>query len=119
MMYMPDCLKGTKQLLEVDSNQLKRRVYNLTAMSFTPKEIGTAIKKYIPTFEMSYNIQEMRQNIADSWPRSIDDSHARADWGWKPSFDLDGLVRDMLLQLSAKFKRENPHVKLMEIKAIN
>jgi len=111
MMYMPDCLKGTKELLESSNENLKQRVYNLSAMSFTPKQIAESIKKYIPDFKISY-LPDFRQKIADSWPKSINDSNARKDWNWKPSYDLDALVKDMLTKLSAKFKSEDPSIKL-------
>lgn len=101
MMYMPDCLRGTLELLETPTATLKHRVYNLTAVSFTPAEIAAAIRKYIPSFSVTYE-PDFRQAIADSWPRSIDDSAARLDWGWAPKYDLDAMTRDMLAALAPR-----------------
>jgi threonine 3-dehydrogenase len=91
MMYMPDCLKATVDLLEAPVEKLKQRVYNVTAMSFTPEQLAKAIAKRIPNFKVTYN-PDFRQPIADSWPRSLNDSNARADWGWKHQYDLDAMV---------------------------
>jgi threonine 3-dehydrogenase len=102
MMYMPDCLKGTMDLIEAKEEQLKTtRVYNLTGMSFTPAKLAESIKKYIPSFEITYK-PDFRQAIADSWPRSIDDSVARGEWGWKHEYDLDKMTRDMLINLAPR-----------------
>ncbi len=99
MLYMPDAIRGTLELMEAPAAKVKVRTsYNLSGMSFTPAEIATSIKKLVPGFEISY-APDFRQAIADSWPGSIDDSAARADWGWKPEFDLDGMTGDMLLNL--------------------
>lgn len=102
MMYMPDCLKATLDLMQADFSQLKHHAdFNVAAMSFTVKEQAESIRKYIPGFEVTYE-PDYRQAIADSWPRSIDDSAARQEWGWKPAFDLDAMTRDMLKVLKAK-----------------
>lgn len=102
MMYMPDCLKATLDLMQADFSQLKHHAdFNVAAMSFTVKEQAESIRKYIPGFEVTYE-PDYRQAIADSWPRSIDDSAARQEWGWKPAFDLDAMTRDMLNVLKAK-----------------
>lgn len=102
MMYMPDCIKATIQLMEADLSQLTRHSdYNLAAFSFSPAELVAEIKKHIPDLACSYN-PDFRQQIADSWPRSIDDSAARRDWGWKPDYDLAAMVADMLEKLSKK-----------------
>ena len=88
MMYMPDCLKATLDLMQADFSKLKHHAdFNVAAMSFTVKELADAIRKHIPGFEVEYE-PDYRQAIADSWPRSIDDSAAREEWGWKPAYDL-------------------------------
>lgn len=102
MMYMPDCIKATIDLAEADFANLKHHSdFNVAAMSFTPRELSEAIRKYMPDFEISY-APDFRQAIADSWPWSIDDSAARAEWGWAPSFDLEAMTRDMLEKLTEK-----------------
>jgi len=102
MMYMPDCLKATLDLFHADFSKLKHHSdYNVAAMSFTPKDISNEIKKHINDFEISYNI-DYRQQIADSWPQSIDDSDARSDWNWKPNYDLQNMTKDMISVLSKK-----------------
>lgn len=101
MMYMPDCIKSTIQLIEADSDKLRYRTYNVTAMSFTPQELAEEIKKHIPEFEIEYK-PDFRQQIAESWPRSVDDSAAREDWSWTPDFDLERMTKDMLEKLSKK-----------------
>lgn len=99
MMYMPDALKATLNLMHAPAAQIKvRDSYNLGAMSFAPEEITASIRKHIPDFEIVYN-PDARQKIAESWPQSIDDSVARQDWGWQPSYDLDSMTTDMLLNL--------------------
>ena len=100
MMYMPDALKATIELMEAPASKIKVRTsYNVSAMSFSPKEIAAAIKKHIPEFEISYK-PDYRQAIANSWPGSIDDSVARNEWGWKEDFDLDSMTKDMINNLS-------------------
>ena len=84
MMYMPDCLRATRKLIDAPASALKRRVYNITSMSFTPKELAASIQKLVPEFQIEYK-PDFRQKIADSWPSSLDDNHAREDWGWAPS----------------------------------
>ncbi len=99
MMYMPDAIRATLELMHAPSENIKiRSAYNLSAMSFSPKEISNAIKLHIPDFKISYK-PDFRQNIADSWPQSIDDSHAQKDWNWKPAFDLKKMTEDMLSHL--------------------
>ena len=105
MMYMPDCIKGTIQLMEADFSKLKHHTdFNLTAMSFSAKELADEIKKHIPDFVCEYK-PDFRQKIADSWPKSIDDSAAREEWGWEPKFDLDAMTRDMLEHIKIKFDK--------------
>lgn len=100
MMYMDDAIKATVDITEAPSELVKiRSSYNLSGMSFDPQTLAEAIRKKIPNFEMSYDIDH-RQKIADSWPQSIDDSRARADWNWKPDFDIDAMVADMLKNLA-------------------
>lgn len=100
MMYMPDAIRGTLQLMHADASQIKiRSSYNLAAIDFTPAEIAGAIKEHIPSFDITYK-PDSRQAIADSWPQSIDDSFARQDWGWKHEYDLGKMTSDMLQQLS-------------------
>ncbi|TDX00735.1 NAD-dependent epimerase/dehydratase family protein [Dinghuibacter silviterrae] len=96
MMYMPDAIRATIELMEADANRISvRSSYNLSAMSFSPKEIGEAIRKHLPAFAISY-APDFRQKIADSWPSSIDDGAAREDWGWAPGYDLERMTVDML-----------------------
>jgi nucleoside-diphosphate-sugar epimerase len=102
MMYMDDAIRGTIELMEAPAEKLKTRMaYNLSAMSFSPKEIAAAIQKHITDFSIDYN-PDFRQAIADGWPKSIDDSSARTDWGWKHNFDLDKMTGDMLTHLKEK-----------------
>ncbi|MHB1830394.1 MAG: NAD-dependent epimerase/dehydratase family protein [Candidatus Micrarchaeaceae archaeon] len=104
MMYMDDAVRATMELMEADASRIKVRTsYNVTAVSFDPEEIAAEIRKRIPEFEISYN-PDFRQQIADSWPKSIDDSSARKDWDWKPRFGLPEMVDDMLKNLEQKSK---------------
>ena len=99
MMYMPDAIRATIELMEANASKISVRTsYNISGMSFSPKEITAEIKKHIPEFAISYK-EDYRQAIANSWPQSIDDSVARKDWGWKEEFKLDGMVGDMLENL--------------------
>ncbi len=99
MMYMPDCIKCTIDLIEAEESKLKHRSFNITAMSFAPEEIAAEIKKHIPEFEMSYE-PDFRQAIAETWPASLDDSVATEEWDWKPDYDLAAMTKDMLDKLS-------------------
>lgn len=104
MMYMDDAVKGTMQLMEAPSDQVKVRTsYNLAAISFSAEEIVAEIQKHLP-FEVIYN-PDHRQQIADSWPQSIDDSDARTDWGWQHDFDLAKMTEVMLKKLREKMKK--------------
>lgn len=99
MMYMPDAIRATIEIMEAPSEKIKiRGAYNLAGISFSPKQIALEIGKANSGFAISYK-PDFRQQIADSWPASIDDSSARADWGWKPRFDLKSLVSDMFCNL--------------------
>ncbi len=101
MMYMKDALRAAVQLMEADAAKLRfHNSYNISAMNFTPEEIYGAILSNIPDFEMVYEVDPLRQSIADSWPNSLDDSMARSDWGWQPRFDLETMTADMLTQLA-------------------
>ena len=96
MMYMPDAIRATIELMEADGAKLSiRSSYNIGAMSFSPKEVAAEIKKHIPDFSIDYK-PDSRQKIADSWPKSIDDSRAKNDWGWKPEYDIKRMSEDML-----------------------
>lgn len=96
MMYMPDCIKCTLDLMDADVSNLKHHGdYNVAAISFSPAELAEEIKRHIPDFVISYE-PDHRQAIADSWPKTIDDSSARSDWGWEPEFDLASMTEDML-----------------------
>ena len=99
MMYMPDAIRATIELMQADPQKLTIRTsYNISGMSFSPKEISAEIKSHIAEFEVIYK-PDYRQAIADSWPQSIDDSTARIDWGWEPEFDLSKMAKDMFYNL--------------------
>lgn len=99
MMYMDDAIRGTIELMEAPAEKIKSRMaYNLSAMSFAPEEIAAAIQKHIPSFEIGY-APDFRQQIANGWPQSIDDSAARQDWGWQHEFDLERMTAEMLTSL--------------------
>ncbi len=105
MLYMDDAVRGTIELMDADPSKLSiRSSYNLAGISFTPKEIAEEIKKILPNFEISYSDNDPRQSIADSWPKSINDEQARSDWGWKPTFDLTAMTKDMLDNLKIKLQ---------------
>lgn len=102
MIYMPDCIKATITLMEADRDRLTRQSdYNLASMSFSAGELAAAIRAHLPNFEVSYE-PDHRQAIADSWPRSIDDTDARRDWDWAPDFDLQTMTANMLTQLTQR-----------------
>lgn len=102
MMYMPDCLKATLDLMDADFSKVKHHSdFNVTAMSFSAGELAAEIKKHIPEFSVDYK-PDFRQQIADSWPKSLDDSAARKEWGWKPGYDLAAMTKDMLAVLSKR-----------------
>jgi nucleoside-diphosphate-sugar epimerase len=100
-MYMDDAVKATLDLMEAPAEKVHvRSSYNISAMSFCPQEIAQAIQKHIPEFSITYN-PDFRQSIADSWPKSIDDSAARNDWGWRPEFDLEKMTSEIIRNLPA------------------
>lgn len=106
MMYMPDALAGMMQLMEVDRGRLvHRNAFNVTAMSITPEDLAAEIRRHMPDFAIDYEVDPVRQAIADSWPRSIDDSAARSEWGWAPQYDLAALTADMLDKVTEKLAR--------------
>jgi nucleoside-diphosphate-sugar epimerase len=105
MMYMPDAIKAAIDIMEADPEKLlHRNAFNVTAMSFAPEDIVNEIKRYISDFVIEYKIDPVRQAIADSWPNKMDDSAAREEWGWKPSYDLASMTKDMLEKLSKKLE---------------
>ncbi|CAG2116674.1 unnamed protein product [Medioppia subpectinata] len=107
MMYIDDCLNSLMSIMEASDDQLKQRTYNVNAISFTPKELTDAIKRYVPNFKVSYKL-DGRQTIADTWPRSLDDTNARQDWGWNHKYDLDGLCQTMFNALQKQYN--SPHM---------
>jgi nucleoside-diphosphate-sugar epimerase len=107
MMYMPDCIEATMDLMETGQSRIKRHDgYNVAGSSFSAGELAAEIKKYIPGFRCDYK-PDFRQRIADSWPMSIDDSVARKEWGWKPRYDLAAMTKDMIEKLSKRFREGN------------
>lgn len=105
MMYMPDALQAIYQLMEADGDKLIHcNAFNITAMSFEPEALAAEIKKHLPEFELSYQVDPIRQGIAESWPNSLDDSAARTEWGWSPKYDLAKMTTDMLEKLQQKLK---------------
>jgi nucleoside-diphosphate-sugar epimerase len=99
MMYMPDAIRATIEIMHAPTEKIQiRGAYNLAGFSFSPEEIAAEIRKHINRFEISY-APDFRQQIADSWPKSIDDHEARIDWGWKPAYDLSAMTKDMLENL--------------------
>ena len=104
MMYMPDAIRATIELMEAPVEQVKiRSSYNVGGVSFNPEEIATEIRRHLPAFEMSYQ-EDYRQAIANSWPQSIDDSNAQEHWGWKAEYDLSKMTDDMMSNLKEKYK---------------
>lgn len=110
MMYMPDAVRAAMELMEAEPGRLEHRnAFNVTAMSVTPGEMAREIRNHLPDFSMDYEVDPLRQAIADSWPRHVSDSAARREWGWKPEYDLSATVREMIRQLSAKFWKDGYH----------
>ena len=106
MMYMPDGLRAAIEIMEADSTKfVHRNSFNIASMSFDPEIIYNNIKKYVPDFQMEYDVDPLRQAIAESWPNSLDDTCARQEWGWKPEFDLDAMTQDMLAKLKERFNK--------------
>jgi len=106
MMYMPDAIDAAIDIMEADPDKLvHRNCFNISAMSFDPEMIAAAIKKVIPGFEMTYNVEPVKQRIANSWPDNMDDSAARAEWGWNPKWNLENMTEDMLKVIAERHKR--------------
>jgi len=107
MMYMPDAIRAAIELMETDANRLKHRnAFNITAMSFAPEELAASIRTSIPDFAMHYTIDPVRQAIADSWPRHMDDHAAREEWGWKPQYQMTQMTKDMIDRLTKKLQQK-------------
>ncbi len=105
MMYMPDAIRAVIELIEAEPARLRHRnAFNVTAMSFTPDDLTAAIQGHIPEFRIDYEVDPVRQAIADTWPRSLDDSAARAEWGWRPRYDLAAMTQDMLQYLRPRLR---------------
>jgi nucleoside-diphosphate-sugar epimerase len=103
MMYMPDAVKAAIDLMEADPAKLRHRnAFNVTAMSFCPEDQAAYIRKYVPEFEIVYDVDPVRQAIANSWPNSLEDYAARVEWGWSHDYDLDATTRDMLRVLATR-----------------
>ena len=103
MMYMPDALRAAIEIMESDPSKLvHRNSFNIASMSFEPETLFAAIRREIPDLRTRYEVDPVRQSIADSWPDNMDDSCAREEWGWKPSYDLDGMVKDMVSHLKER-----------------
>ena len=106
MIYMPDTLKAAIMLMEANPDKLiHRNAFNIASMSFDPEEIYAAIKEQKPEFEMVYDVDPLKQSIAESWPNRMDDSCARAEWGWSPTYDLESMTKDMLEKLAIKLNK--------------
>lgn len=106
MMYMPDALDAAINIMEADPAKLvHRNAFNLTAMSFEPEMLAAEIRKHIPNFFMDYDVEPIKQGIAESWPNSLDDTCARTEWGWKPDWDLQSMTQDMILAIKKKFNK--------------
>ncbi|MGP1477304.1 MAG: NAD-dependent epimerase/dehydratase family protein, partial [Phocaeicola sp.] len=106
MMYMPDALRAAIEIMEADPTRfIHRNSFNIASMSFDPEIIYHKIKEYVPDFEMMYDVDPLRQEIAESWPNKMNDNCARSEWDWKPEYDLDAMTKDMLTKLKIKFTK--------------
>jgi nucleoside-diphosphate-sugar epimerase len=106
MMYMPDAVRAMIEVMEADPARLAHRnAFNVTAMSFTPAQLAAAVRQHIPDFVIDYQVDPVRQAIADSWPDSLDDTAARNEWGWAPAYDLAAMTADMLAKLEEKLRK--------------
>ena len=108
MMYMPDAVEAAVGVMEADAGRLKHRnAFNVTSMNFTPERLAEEIRRHVPGFSIDYEVDPMRQAIADSWPDSLDDSAAREEWDWAPTYDLESMTADMLEKLAARLASES------------
>jgi nucleoside-diphosphate-sugar epimerase len=115
MMYMPDALRASMELMDAPADTLRHRnAFNVGAMQLTPASLAEAIRAHVPGFRIDYDVDPVRQRIADSWPRRVDDSAARREWGWSPEYDTGAMVRDMLLRLADRLHVESPVSALTE-----
>ncbi|MBR2961569.1 MAG: NAD-dependent epimerase/dehydratase family protein [Alistipes sp.] len=106
MLYMPDALRAVVELMEADPAKLQHRnSFNIASMSFTPEILAAEVRRHIPTFEMEYDIDPVKEEISRSWPNSLDDSCARQEWGWSPKWGLEAMVEDMLATLRKKLQK--------------
>ena len=106
MMYMPDALRAAIDIMQANPRYLKHRnSFNIASMSFDPETIAASLRKYIPSFKMRYEVDPVRQSIADSWPDNMDDTCARKEWGWAPTYDLDAMTQDMIKNLKVKLNK--------------
>lgn len=106
MMYMPDALRAAIELMEADPARLKHRnSFNIASMSFEPSQIAAAVKRLVPNFEMTYEVDPLRQGIAESWPNSLDDTCAREEWDWLPRFDINSMSEDMIRILKERYNK--------------
>ncbi len=109
MMYMPDAIRAAMELMEADPTRLEHRnAFNIAAVPLTPTRLAASIARHVPGFSIDYDVDPIRQAIADSWPRSLDDSAAREEWGWRPEYGLETMTADMLEHLSVKLGRPLP-----------
>jgi nucleoside-diphosphate-sugar epimerase len=107
MLYMPDAIKAAVNIMEADPARLRHRnAFNVTAMCFCPEDQAANIRKHIPEFKISYQVDPIRQSMANSWPDSLEDYAAQVEWGWKPEYDLDSMTRDMLHVLDKRFNHD-------------
>lgn len=110
LMYMPDAIRATLELMEADSRKLiHRNAFNLSAFSCTPAQLAAEIKQHLPHFQMDYHPDPLRQAIANSWPHTLDDRAAQEEWGWQPQYDLKAMTTDMLKHLEERLYAARPH----------
>ena len=109
MMYMPDALRAAMELMDAPASRLQHRnAFNITAMQLTPSRLAEAIRVHVPAFEIRYDVDPQRQKIAESWPRRVDDTAAREEWGWRREYDMAAMVADMLARLAERLDLASP-----------